>query len=342
MSEAKAWWRPLPGLGLCAALAVAAMFLAEAPFMKESVRFSALLIVILLGIIVASIVKLPKEWIEGVKVAQKPVLRLAVAGLGLRLSFPQLASLGIPALGVVTICTFGSLIVAIGIGKLFGLGEKLAILLGVGTSVCGASAIVAADTVVQSEGKDSAVSLGLITLWGTVGIFSYPFIASALHLDAFPYALWAGASLHETAQVVAAASGYRLETPFDMEGMATVVKLARILLLAPIVFGLGWWLRKKGEGTGDAKTPLVPWFLIAFVVLAGVRTYSKELGLTDDFLKQIQLLVTFFMATGMAGVGLQTGVRDLKEAGWKPVLAALAMWVVLLVGSLLLSVAIPH
>jgi uncharacterized integral membrane protein (TIGR00698 family) len=354
MTDAKTWWRPLPGLGLCAALAVLAIFIAEAPFVKQTVRFSPLLIVILLGIIIATVVKLPKEWTEGVKVAQKPVLRWAVAGLGLRLSLPELGKLGVPALGVVVICTFATVLIAFALFKAFGMGEKLSALLGVGTAVCGASAIVAADTVVQSEGKDAAVSLGIVTLWGTVGIFLYPLIGQALHLAAFPYALWAGASLHETAQVVAAASAYKVAPAIPLEGarvlvdhsiniesMATVVKLARILLLAPIVFGLGWWMRKKGESTGEAKTPLVPWFLVAFVILAGVKTYAKPIGLSDDFFKQAQLVVTFLMATGMAGVGLQTGVRDLKEAGWKPVLAGLLLWVILAIVSLVLALAVP-
>lgn len=341
MSDAKAWWRPLPGLGLCAALAVLAIFTEKAPFVKQNLRFSALLIVILFGIIVASVVRLPKEWIDGVKVAQKPVLRWAVAGLGLRLSLPELAKLGVPALGVVIICTFATVLIAFPLFKAFGLGEKISALLGVGTAVCGASAIVAADTVVQSDGKDNAVSLGIVTLWGTVGIFTYPLVGYALHMHPFSYALWSGASLHETAQVVAAASAYKVQSAIEIDSMATVVKLARILLLAPIVFGLGAWMRKKGEATGEAKTPLVPWFLVAFVVLAGVRTYAKELQLSKDFIDQAQLVVTFLMATGMAGVGLQTGIRDLREAGWRPVLAGLALWLLMAGGSLLLSLTVP-
>lgn len=334
---AKAWdW--LPGLAVCMALAGAAMALAETPFFKGTLRWSPLLIVIILGMIVASAVKLPALCQPGLKLAQKPVLRWAVAGLGLRLSLAKLASLGLPALGVVTVATFATLAAGFFLAKAMGLGEKIGMLLGTGTSVCGASAIVAADSVVQSEGKDAAASLGIITLWGTLGILVYPLIGQLLQLSPFQYGVWCGASLQELAQSVAAGSAFGP----DAQGAATISKMARILLLAPIILILGWQIRRIGGQAGESKAPLVPAFLIVFVVLAGVATLADQGGWAKPWLDPYaSTLVTFSLATGMAGVGLQTGFSELKEAGWKPLAFGFILWVVIAVISLLLIFLLP-
>lgn len=309
----------LPGLIVCSVLALVAMVLADLPWVKQNLHFSPLLNVILLGILVASVTNLPKIFDSGIKMAQKPVLRWAVAGLGFKLSLPELVKIGLPALSVVVASTLATLAFGWWIGKKFGLGEKFAILLGVGSSICGASAIVAADSVVQAESEESAVSLGVITLWGTVGIFTFPFMGAAIGLKDFGYGVWAGASLQEMAQVVAAGQGFS-ETAVKV---ATVVKLARICLLAPIVFYLAWWIKQKGGKTGEAQVSAVPWFLVMFVVFAGLNSLGPSFGLTKPVVDQILKVDTFLLSIGMAGVGLKTGFRDLKKAGWKPVVVGL-------------------
>lgn len=324
--------KSLPGLLVCLALALIAVWLADVPWIKQNLRFSPLLIVILLGIVVASVAKLPRVFDEGVKVAQKPVLRWAVAGLGFKLSLPELIKIGGPSLIVVLLGTAACLAFGWWLGVKMGLNEKLSILLGVGTAVCGASAVVAADTVVQADGEDAAVSLGVITLWGTVGIFLFPVIGKLLGLTAFPFGVWIGASLQEMAQVVAGAEGFS-EAAVKV---ATVVKLARICLLAPIVFFLVWWLRKKWGKTGDAQVAAVPWFLVAFVVFAALNSIAPQIGLSKQTVDLLLKVDVILMSVGMAGVGLKTGFRDLKKAGWKPVLLGLGNWVFLSALTLLL------
>ena len=175
----------LPGLLLCAALATLAFWLAGVPWIKDTLHLSALLLVILLGMAWKSLLPEPPATLPGIRMAQRPILRWAVAGLGFRLSIGELWAIGGPALVVVVVSTIATLFFGWWVARRLGLPEKLGILLGVGSSICGASAVVAADSVVQGERRDAAVALGIITLLGTVGIVAYPLLGRALGMSEF-------------------------------------------------------------------------------------------------------------------------------------------------------------
>lgn len=324
-STARAAW--LPGLLLTMALATVALVLGDLPFFRDTLHLGALLLVILLGMAVASLLVLPDLVVPGVRLAQRPVLRWAVAGLGFRLSLGEVLQIGAAGLAVVTVSTIGSLAFGWWIARRLGVPEKLALLLGVGTAICGASAIVAADSVVQAEKRDTAVALGVITLFGTAGIILYPWIGRMLGLSDQLFGIWDGASLHETAQVVAAGFGMSEEAA----RVATVVKLARICLLAPVVFWLAWWLPRHQTAAGTAKVSAIPWFLLMFVVFAGVNSTGV---IPEEALKILRRADLWLLCVGMAGVGLQTGVGDLRAAGVRPLVAGLLQWIVLAVMSL--------
>ena len=312
----------LPGVLLCAVLAAAAVLLGETPWVKQRLHVSALLIVILLGMAWRSLAHVPAAALPGIRFAQRPLLRWAVAGLGFRLSLVELARIGGPALVVVTVSTTASLAFGWWLARRLGVGEKLGLLLGVGGAICGASAVVAADSVVQGEKRDSAIALAVITLLGTVGIALYPLIARALGMSDFLYGVWDGASLHEMAQVVAA--GFGVSEPAGQ--VATVVKLARIALLAPVVLFLSWRMRHAHREAGRARVSAVPWFLVLFVVFAIVNSLRVLPAPLVEWIKTGDL---WLLCVGMAGVGLQTGVRDLRSAGIRPLLVGLGQWVFL-------------
>lgn len=322
--------RLLPGLALATALAAAAITLASWDLVDKRLHLSALLLVILLGMAVRSIVSLPESTEPGIRLAQRPILRWAVAGLGFKLSLGELIAIGAGPLVVVLVTTTGALGFGWWFARRMGIGHKLGLLLGVGGAICGASAVVAADSVVQGEKADAAYSLGIITLLGTIGIVVYPLIGSWLGMSEFTYGVWNGASLHEMAQVVAAGYGV---SEYAAE-VSTVVKLARICLLAPIVFYLAWSLRRHREAAGEAKVAAVPWFLVLFVVFAAINSIGWAFaGIDPDTQKQVVAWAVridlWLLAIGMAGVGLQTGFRDLKGVGWRPVAVGAAQWVVL-------------
>jgi uncharacterized integral membrane protein (TIGR00698 family) len=319
------------------ALATAALVLGELPFVRDTLHLGALLLVILLGMVLASLAILPDLVVPGIRMAQRPVLRWAVAGLGFRLSLGEVLQIGGRGLTVVVVSALASLAFGWWIARRLGVPEKLGILLGVGTAICGASAIVAADTVVQAEKRETAVALGVITLYGTAGIILYPWIGRMLGLGDQLFGIWDGASLHETAQVVAAGFGMSEEAA----RVATVVKLARICLLAPVVFWLAWWLPRHQTETGAAKVSAVPWFLGVFLIFAAVNSTGLIPGAT---LKLLQRADLWLLCVGMAGVGLQTGVGELRAAGIRPLLAGLLQWFVLAILSLglaMLAVGTP-
>jgi uncharacterized integral membrane protein (TIGR00698 family) len=176
--------------------------------------------------------------------------------------------------------------------------------------------------VVLGEKRDSALALGVITLLGTLGIVLYPLAGHALRMSDFVYGVWDGASLHEMAQVVAAGFGMSEEAA----RVATVVKLARICLLAPVVLGLGWSLRHRHRAAGHARVTPVPWFLALFVIFALLNSTGWISAPVLDGLRQADL---WLLCAGMAGVGLQTGFGDLKDAGFRPIAAGALQWGVL-------------
>jgi uncharacterized integral membrane protein (TIGR00698 family) len=322
--------RHLPGLSLAALLATAGFALAELPWVKGTLHVSALLLVILLGIAWKSLAPLPAMALPGIALAQRPILRWAVAGLGFRLSVGELWAIGAPALAVVVISTAAALLFGWWIARRLGVGEKLGLLLGVGGAVCGASAVVAAESVVQGEKQDAAVAIGVITLLGTIGIVIYPLIGHALGMSAMVYGVWDGASVHEMAQVVAAGFGVSDEAA----RVATVVKLARIALLAPIVLYLGWSLRHQHRAAGTAHVAPVPWFLVVFVLCAVVNSLGWLPAPVTALVRRADL---WLLCVGMAGVGLQAGFSDLRSAGLRPIAAGALQWVFLSALSLTLA-----
>ena len=312
-----------PGLVVSAMLATIAFLLADQPFFKDTLHLSALLLVILVGMALRTIMHVPEWAAPGVRMAQRPVLRWAVAGLGFRLSLGEIVKIGVPALAVVVTSVVIALFVGWWIGRRLGLSDPFATLLAVGGGICGASAVVAADSVVQAEKQDSALTLGIITLLGTIGIVIYPWIGRAAAMDTFRFGIWDGASLHEMAQVVAAASGFAKEST----AIATVVKLVRICMLAPVVFFLAWRMRTVTHAaTGRPQVSAVPWFLVMFVLFAALNSTG---WLPKDWVQLVQRGDLWLLCVGMAGVGLQTSFHELGRAGWAPIAAGVAQWAVL-------------
>jgi uncharacterized integral membrane protein (TIGR00698 family) len=324
--------REIPGLALCTFLAAAAFGLGLMPFVKDTLHIGALLIVIVLGMAISTAFRIPERFDSGIAMAQRPILRWAVAGLGFKLSFAQLSQVGPVALGIVALTTAASIGIGLWLGRFFKLDDKLGKLLAAGTSICGASAIVATDSVVQSQKSQVAASLGLITLLGTVGIVIYPPLGRMLDLSAETYSIWNGASLHEMAQVVAAGQTY---LPGAQE-LSTAVKLARITLLAPAVLLFAWLARRSGHES-EAKAPILPWFLVAFLVIVVVQNL---IPLPPDALQAIQTADLFLLCIGMAGVGLKSGLQDVRKEGMAAFWAALLQWVALAVISLAAAMAV--
>ena len=314
----------VPGLALACAMAGASIW-GSSLLAKTSVPISALLLVIILGILMGSLWNLPDVLQPGLKIAQKGILRLGVALLGLKLSLLTLGQLGVWGYVYLTLVTALAFLPSLWLGRKMGLTDSQSLLLGVGGSICGASAIAAAETVVEGEPKETTVGLAVITLWGCIAVVLYSLVAHSIGFSTRAYGVFNGATLQEMAHVVAGASALGPES----EKVAVVAKLWRVAMLAPMIVGLGWYLSRTksrdGSSSTGSKAALVPWFMVGFLVLSIVRTIGDSQGFGPLF-KTLDPMIGFVLAVGMAGVGLKTSFKDVASGGVKPVLFGLVHW----------------
>lgn len=289
---------------------------------------SALLVAIVLGMIIGNLAPLPPSTEPGIKYASKRLLRIGVVLLGLQVSLGDIASLGwgmvAVVVGVVTL-TFALTLV---IGRLLRVSLPATLLVASGFSICGAAAVAACDGVIDAKDEEVASALAQVVLFGTAMIAIIPLLSGALGLSEHQAGLWAGASTHEVAQVVAAAG---IIGPGAL-AVAVIVKLARVVLLAPVMAILATWQRRRQaeSGEGGAKPPLVPLFVIGF--LAAVVIAS--LGVVPaPVLAAIKVIQTFLLSAAMFALGTGVNFRRLLGMGGRPIaLGASATAIVTLLG----------
>lgn len=310
----------VPGLALVAAIVVVSDHIPD--YVSGT---SALIWALALGAVIANSGLLRPSMAPGIRVSSRRILRIGVALLGIRLSLGTVGDLGLRTIVVI----IGSLVVTfaatLAIGRLLGVSKPLTLLIATGTSICGASAIVAMESVSEANREEAAFALATVTALGTVAMVGLPFLRTPIGLNMTDYGIWSGASVHEVAQVVGATAG----TSAVALKIGTLVKLARVALLAPLVFGFAV---SRGRGR-PAGTPFVPLFVIGFLTLAAVRTTGVLPSRIVADLTRIDVLV---LAAGMAGLGLGLELSRLRGLGHRPLLLGLASWFVIAVVSLAL------
>lgn len=308
--------RPLlPGLALSLSVAVAAQLIAPA-----IPGVSALIIAIIVGITLANVTALPQPFAAGTDFSAKKLLRAGIVLLGLQLLLGDILALGAPMLLVVIGVVGGGILGTLALGRLLRVDPGLTLLVACGFSICGAAAVAAAAGVTDPEDEHeerTVTAVALVVIFGTVMIVLLPAAATLMGLSAEASGLWAGASIHEIAQVVAAGGvlgGGALT-------LAVVVKLARVLLLAPVMAVLS--ARERARGEAEAKRPpLVPLFVLGFLAMVLLRS---ALPLPELLLETGSLLQTTLLAAAMFALGTGVKVRRLIHVGVRPfVLAALS------------------
>ncbi|MEE9281940.1 MAG: putative sulfate exporter family transporter [Myxococcota bacterium] len=344
----------LRGLLVCGTLAAVSIALARAPvwpFTLEGDRhpLDAVMLAIVLGMLLGNVWSVP-GWLQpGIKLATKGVLPLGIVLLGAQLDLMALADIGAAGLVLSVLVIAAAIGLLLGLGAILGLPVKLATLLGVGTGICGGSAIVAVAPVIDAEEKEIAFAVATVALLGFAVMFALPLAGHLLAMDQTSFGVWAGLTIHQTPQVVAAGFTYGPEAG----GVATLVKLVRLSLLAPAVFVIGLvYTRARGTGGGGSRLrtwQLVPGFVVGLFALVALRTLGLlpdlTLSVAEDSLlgaRELQLSSVGVAASAsklcivvaMAGVGLETKLAALRETGLRPLLAALAAALVLIVASL--------
>jgi len=303
--------RLLPGLALAFTAAVAAWAV-----QLVVPALSALLVAILLGVVVTHIWQMPESVRPGMKVAAKRVLRLGIVVLGLQLALDDILDLGIGVLAVVVAIVAIGILGTLALGRWMGIPGPLTMLIACGFSICGAAAVAAVEGSTDSDEDDVASAIGLVVLFGTIMIFLVPLLLAPLGLDDHTRGLIAGGSIHEVAQVVAVGGiigGGALT-------VAVVVKLARVLMLAPVIFALSLVRRRAGVSDGSALPPLVPLFIIGFLVMALLRTFGAVPTVVLDL---GQLLQTLLLGAAMFALGTGVHISLLRRVGGKPLVLGL-------------------
>jgi uncharacterized integral membrane protein (TIGR00698 family) len=258
-----------------------------------------------------NLVGTPAVAIPGLIACLKRPLRVGIALLGLQLTLTQVVEVGVGGVAVIVACVAASFAFTVGAGRWLGVEPGLTRLIAAGTSICGASAIVAANTVVRDRDESVAYSLAVVTLCGTVVMLLYPLLGSVLLLSDHWYGLWIGASVHEVAQVVAAGFAHGQEAG----EFATVSKLTRVLMLAPLVLVLAALARRALDAVaGDARTP-TPWFVYAFIALVLLASSG---GVPQWIVDAARLASQSLLALALAAVGLCTDLRSIVARGWRP------------------------
>lgn len=315
-----------PGLVLAATIAAAAFGLRQIPMVGV---LSPMILAITIGVAVRNIVGMPAQATAGVKFSLRRILRFAIALLGLQLTAAQVIEVGATGIAIIALTLVATFCFTIWLGRVIGVEPKLAELIAAGTSICGASAVIAANTVTRAHDEDVAYAVACVTVFGSVAMFLYPLLPSLLHLTPHAYGLWAGASIHEIAQVVAAA----YQDGQSAGEFGTIAKLSRVMMLAPVVLALGLLAsRRAPQQAGQAKPP-IPWFVLGFLALVAV---NSAVPIPPDAKAALVIATTFLLSMALAAMGLETDIAKLCAKGRKPFLLGLAAFIFIGTVSLLL------
>jgi uncharacterized integral membrane protein (TIGR00698 family) len=330
----------LPGIALCAAIALVATGLGRLAPVVGAPVFG-----IVIGVVVAAFLHPGARTDAGAGWSGKYVLQASVVVLGSGLSLSQVLQTGWQSLPIM----LGTLAVALGggllIGRALGLAPDVRTLIAVGTGICGASAIAATQSVIRAKADDVAYAIGTIFTFNVVAVLTFPFIGHALGLSDHAFGLWAGTAINDTSSVVAAA--FSFSPAAGQYGI--VVKLTRTLMIIPITIAIAVWRRRQVakaaavSGGADAAQQvswswrsIVPQFLIWFVVVVVVNS----LGLIPAaWHPALSTLGTFMITVALAGIGLGTRLRVLRQAGYRPLALGAMLWVLVAAASLGLQLA---
>lgn len=331
-------WHFVPGLALTAALTGAALWAGSFPAIAGA-GFSALTLAILFGMVVGNTVY-PKIWQPcdgGVIFAKQHLLRLGIILYGFRLTFAQIADVGVSGILIDVLTLSSTFFIACFLGqKVFGLDKHTSWLIGAGSSICGAAAVLASEPVVKAEASKVTVAVATVVIFGTIAIFLYPAMYPLLAHWFTPetYGIYMGSTMHEVAQVVAA--GHAVSP--DAENAAVIAKMLRVMMLAPFLLFLAARVKQlTPAGNGEKSKITIPWFAILFIVVAVFNSFHL---LPKAMVDMLVTLDTVLLAMAMAALGVTTHVSALKKAGAKPLLMALVLFIWLIVGGGAINLAV--
>lgn len=326
----------VPGLMFCGLIALIASYLGELSW-PQSYGLSALTIAIILGMVIGNTwyKKLEHRLAPGVVLSKHNLLRLGIILYGFRLTLYDVATVGFEGIvsDALVLCSTFLLALFVGI-KLFKLSRDSVILIGAGSSICGAAAVMAADGVVDAKAEDVSVAVSTVVVFGSIAIFLYPWLyqlnlsANWIATNSTSFGIYVGSTVHEVAQVVAAGMSINPE----VAGIAVITKMVRVMMLAPFLLLLPLFCTAKESGKKSAFP--IPWFAFLFIAMTVVNSMQILPAQLVQVLVQID---TILLAMAMSALGLTTHLSVVRKAGVKPLLLALILFGWLIVGGALIN-----
>jgi uncharacterized integral membrane protein (TIGR00698 family) len=333
-------WHFLPGLALTGVITAFALWMGNIPSVA-GLGLGALTLAILCGMVIGNTLYL-KIWQQcdgGVLFAKQHLLRLGIILYGFRLTFSQIADVGASGIIIDILTLTSTFTLACWLGqKVFGLDKQTSWLIGAGSSICGAAAILATEPVVKAEASKVTVAVATVVIFGTLAIFLYPMIYPFVTQWFTPetFGIYTGSTMHEVAQVVAAGHAISPET----ENAAVIAKMLRVMMLAPFLIFLAARVKQLAPaGAAQASKITIPWFAVLFIVVAMFNSFHL---LPVSLVNALVTLDTFLLAMAMAALGLTTHIGALKKAGVRPLLMALVLFIWLIVGGAAINLGIHH
>ncbi len=281
---------------------------------------------------------MPDYYLVGILFSSKTLLRFAIILYGFRLTFQDLFMVGLDSFSIAVFMLFTTFVGGSWLGiKVFKLPRRLAFLTASGSAVCGAAAVLATEPVVKGKNYESSVAVGTVVIFGTVAMFLYPALYGSGILGFTPeqYGVFVGSTLHEVAHVVAAGQSVSPEA----SNTAIIVKMIRVIMIAPLLISLGYWLRAFPDFTDCDDDPqdenacrggkytfrTFPWFAVLFIVCIGFNSLNL---LPKDVVNAINTFDIFLLTMAMCALGMETSFEKIRSVGPKPFIlaAVLAIW----------------
>ncbi|MBO8476862.1 MAG: YeiH family putative sulfate export transporter [Bacteroidetes bacterium] len=335
----------LHGILLIALFSFAAFYIAEIPFVKK-LSFSPLIVGIILGMLYANSLrnKLPETWVPGIKFCTKQILRAGIVLYGFRLTLTQVVEVGLPAIVIDSVIVVGTIFLGIWFGRVLKMDKDTSLMTATGSAICGAAAVLGAEPVVKCESHKTAIAVSTVVIFGTISMFLYPIMYRIGMLDGLSnmeVAIYTGSTLHEVAHVAGAGNAMDPTDTLGIAGTATITKMIRVMMLAPVLVVMGLALSSRGGKYGSKGKITVPWFAFGFIGVICVNSLLQYLFAVDS-VKDIPLngaieyIDTFMLTMAMTALGTDTSIDKFKKAGAKPFVLALMLYVWLVVGGYLL------
>lgn len=334
------------GILFVAIIAAAATWIA-ALSPVAAMGISPLVVGIVIGIFYANTLhnKFPTAWESGITFSGKKILRFAIVFYGFRITFQEIADVGMEGFLVSLVMLASTFILGTWIGqKVFKMDRDTSMLSASGASVCGAAAVLATEPVLKAEEHKAAIAVSMVVLFGTISMFMYPVLYAAiiepatgfLHMTPQQFGIYVGGTIHEVAQVVAVPASIPGASA-EMANSAVIVKMTRVIMIAPMLIALGIYLSysaKKSGSAGGGVSLVIPWFAVYFVAMAGFNSLQL---IPQDIVNQINIIDTFLLTMAMTALGMGTRFSKFKGLGLAPVYASGVMFLWLVIGGFVIT-----